>query len=128
MRYRHEYDKKLIGKNLRTARERRHLSVESVRGYLQLGSVQAIYKYEAGESFPPADTLLALMELYDIDRRDLICEQLTQCEGLQKYPDWDLFVDRGWTHRIQISIRQIGSLARERAQAISQYCDACLCK
>ena len=78
MRHRREYNKALIGKNLKRARERQGLTVEDVREYLCLGSVQAIYKYEAGLSYPTADTLLALMELYHIDRVDLLCRQLAQ--------------------------------------------------
>lgn len=50
MRHRREYNKALIGKNLKRARERQGLTVEDVREYLCLGSVQAIYKYEAGLS------------------------------------------------------------------------------
>lgn len=63
MRRRPEYDRKLIGRNLRRLREAKGLSVDEVRNYLCLGSVQAIYKYEEGKSYPPADNMLALMEL-----------------------------------------------------------------
>lgn len=74
MRRRPEYDMKLIGKNLRRLRKRKNLSVDEVREYLCLGSVQAVYKYENGKNLPPADTMFALMELYgasvyDITRR-----------------------------------------------------------
>ena len=44
MRYRPEYDKKLIGRNLRRCRQAKNLSVEQVREYLCIGSIQAIYK------------------------------------------------------------------------------------
>ena len=43
---RREYDMKQIGQNLRRLRISKKLSVEDVRKYLCLGSVQAIYKYE----------------------------------------------------------------------------------
>ena len=72
MRQRPEYDKKLIGSNLKHLRESKKISVEDVRKYLCLGSVQAVYKYEKGISYPPADTLLALMELYEADIEDII--------------------------------------------------------
>ena len=74
MEYRHEYDLKLIGKNLRRLRERKGLSVEYVREYLRLGSVQAVYKYERGLCFPRGDTLIALMELYEANISDLVLE------------------------------------------------------
>ena len=72
MRRRPEYDRKLIGRNLRRLREAKGLSVDEVRNYLCLGSVQAIYKYEEGKSYPPADNMLALMELYEAELRDVI--------------------------------------------------------
>lgn len=79
MRHRREYDVGLIGRNLKRLRMKKGLSVEDVREYLCLGSVQAIYKYEAGQNYPQTDALLALMELYEIDFRELLWEQITHC-------------------------------------------------
>ena len=72
-----EYDMKVIGRNLRRLREKKHLSVEQVREYLCLGSVQAVYKYESGAGYPQADTLLALMELYNAGVNEIVkdCEE-----------------------------------------------------
>ena len=72
-----EYDMKVIGRNLRRLREKKRLSVEQVREYLCLGSVQAVYKYEAGAGYPQADALLALMELYDAGGNEIVrdCEE-----------------------------------------------------
>lgn len=75
MKYRTEYDLKVIGRNLRRLREREHLTVEQVREYLCLGSVQAVYKYEAGVGYPQADTMLALMELYKAGVDEIVKEQ-----------------------------------------------------
>ena len=50
--HRPEYDMKIIGRNLKRLREGKNLSVDEVRKYLQLGSVQAIYKYENGTNYP----------------------------------------------------------------------------
>ena len=66
-----EYDMRVLGSNLRKYRERIGLSVEEVRAYLGLGSVQSVYQYENGIALPRADALLALMELYDITPIDL---------------------------------------------------------
>ena len=68
-----EYNMKLIGKNLRILREKSGLSVKEVMHYLDLGSVQAIYKYENGISYPPLDKLLAMMNLYEARRQDVVC-------------------------------------------------------
>lgn len=72
MKCRTEYDLKVIGRNLRRLRERKHLTVEQVREYLCLGSVQAVYKYEAGVGYPQADTMLALMELYGAGVKEIV--------------------------------------------------------
>lgn len=91
LKHRREYDLKFIGENLKRLRESKNLSVEDVREYLCLGSVQAVYKYEAGRNYPQADLMLALLELYDADYRDLICEQLIHCSVLRE-GDWMLFI------------------------------------
>lgn len=69
-----EYDLKVIGSNLRRLRMQNHMTVEQVREYLCMGSVQAIYKYEAGMGYPQADTMLALMELYNVGVNDIVKE------------------------------------------------------
>lgn len=84
MKHRREYDLKMIGRNLKRLREERHLSVEDVREYLCLGSVQAVYKYEAGRNYPQADVLMALLELYEADFRELIYVQISQCTCLKE--------------------------------------------
>ena len=71
MTLRPEYDMKIVGRNLRRLRLAKHLSVDDVREYLCLGSVQAIYKYEKGKCYPQADTMMALMELYGADLYDI---------------------------------------------------------
>lgn len=69
-----EYNPKVIGRNLKRLRLSKSLTVEDVRKYLRLGSVQAVYKYENGQSYPQADALLALMQLYGAEVADLIYE------------------------------------------------------
>lgn len=73
--HRPEYNLKVIGRNLKRLRLSKSLTVEDVRKYLRLGSVQAIYKYENGQSYPQADALLALMQLYGVGVADLVYEQ-----------------------------------------------------
>lgn len=74
LKYRPEYDLKVIGENLRRLRIEKSLSVDEVREYLRLGSVQAVYKYEKGKSYPQADTMFALMELYEANLNDITCK------------------------------------------------------
>lgn len=69
---RREYDFKVIGNNLKKLRIMNNMTVEDVREYMQLGTVQAIYKWERGDCLPQADSLLALMELYGVNRIDRI--------------------------------------------------------
>ena len=68
-----EYNMNLIGRNLRMLREKSGLSVKEVMHYLDLGSVQAIYKYENGISYPPLDKFLAMMNLYEAQWQDVVC-------------------------------------------------------
>ena len=70
--YRQEYSMKIIGRNLKRLRKQRGYSVNQIKEYLRLGSVQAVYKYEEGKSFPQADTLLALMELYQVGVKEIV--------------------------------------------------------
>ena len=72
MEKRREYDPEVVGQNLKRLREERGYTVEEIREYLCLGSVQAVYKYENGKSYPSADALLALMELYDVKVQDIV--------------------------------------------------------
>ena len=78
-----EYDMQVIGRNLRRLRKARHLPVEQVREYLCLGSVQAVYKYEAGQGLPQADTMFALMELYGAEVKDITkeCEEALEASS-----------------------------------------------
>lgn len=71
MKYRPEYDPEVIGANLKRLRQAKLLSVEDVKDYLRLGSVQAIYKYEKGKGYPQVDTMFALMELYEASLSDI---------------------------------------------------------
>ncbi len=102
MKQRPVYDNKLIGRNLRRCRKARNISVEQLREYLKIGSVQAIYKWEAGRGYPQTDTMFALMELYEIGLSELLREEVP-CFELR-------FTDRGRCGKMQtaLSIKQSG--------------------
>ena len=78
-----EYDMRVIGRNLRRFREKMNLSVEEIRQYLCLGTVQAVYKYEEGRSFPRADTMFALMELYGVGIDEIVQEYDEKMPGAE---------------------------------------------
>ena len=65
------YDAKIIGNNLKKCRLFYGYSVESIRDYLGLESVQSIYQYEKGVTLPRAEAMLALMELYGVSPAEL---------------------------------------------------------
>ena len=91
MQYRPEYDLQVIGNNLRRLRKAKKLSVEQVREYLRLGSTQAIYKYENGQSYPQADTMFALMELYDADMYEITGRTAEVCRSYEEDPERSSF-------------------------------------
>ncbi len=104
MKHRPEYDIKLIGRNLKRFRKAKKLSINEVREYLRLGSVQAIYKYESGSNYPPADAMFALMKLYEISLGDLLSDPEEAQETPENFtvPDMisiDMAVAR---HRIRV--------------------------
>lgn len=70
-----EYDFKVIGRNLKKLRLANDMTVEEVREYMQLGTVQSIYKWERGDGLPQADSLIALMQLYGVSNIEMITEE-----------------------------------------------------
>ena len=81
MKERPEYSLVASGKKMRKIRKARRLTVEDVRKYMKLGSVQAVYKWENGQCFPTADNLLALAQLYEVEPTELLVKKQSG-EGL----------------------------------------------
>lgn len=75
MTVRPEYDFKVIGRNLKKLRVASNLSIEEVREYMQLGTPQAVYKWERGDGLPQADSLLALLQLYNVSDFNTILKE-----------------------------------------------------
>ena len=66
----------------RVAQKRKELGLSQEALGEKLGvSRQSIYKWEEGRSFPQADNLFALMELYGMELKDLLCGQRQFCEA-----------------------------------------------
>ena len=82
MNVRPEYDFKVIGNNLKRLRLANGLTVEEVREYMQLGTVQSIYKWERGDGLPQADSLIALMQLYGATNIRMLTEESVELSSL----------------------------------------------
>ncbi len=52
-----------VGQRIRELRMQNHLSVEMLSYYMGFESVQAIYKWQRGESLPTVDNLYALSKV-----------------------------------------------------------------
>lgn len=66
------YDLVATGENLRALRRKHNLKADDVRVFMELESVQSIYKWEQGKCFPTADNLLALAHLYEVSPEQLL--------------------------------------------------------
>lgn len=110
MKYRPEYDKELIGKNLRRCRQAKNLSVEQVKEYLCIGSIQAIYKWEEGKSYPQTDTMFALMELYEIGLQDLLYKEQEAAQAtVENVYEIDIHLEE---HKFSVRKKKNGKLKR----------------
>lgn len=75
MKKRPEYSLSATGENLRRLRKEKQLSVNAVKEYMGLESVQAVYGWELGYYYPTADNLLALAELYDVNPLQMLVKK-----------------------------------------------------
>ena len=112
--YRREYSMKTVGRNLKRLRIQHGYSVNQIKEYLRLGSVQAVYKYEEGKSFPQADALLALMELYQVGVKEIVCDIDTIKSGI----DYSVTID---SHS-NVALETIGN--KRTAKFVREY--ACI--
>lgn len=61
----------LFGRKLRRIRRERGVSVRQIMEHLGLGSMQSVYRYEAGYSYPAADRLIQLADLLGVEPKTL---------------------------------------------------------
>ena len=64
---------KRTGERIKELRKANHLSVEDVSLYMGFESVQAVYKWQRGDSMPSVDNLYALSVLFDTPVDDILC-------------------------------------------------------
>lgn len=65
-------DLKATGKRIKELRLRNNLSVEDVSHYMGFESIQAVYKWQRGESLPSIDSLYALSKLFRISMDEIL--------------------------------------------------------
>ena len=112
MKYRPEYDKELIGKNLRRCRQAKGFSVEQVREYLRIGSIQAINKWEEGKSYPQTDTMFALMELYEIGIQELLYKETEEMQIDTCTEKYAMFTEREKDSRVKRLVQYLQRLRK----------------
>lgn len=123
MKYRPEYDKELIGKNLRRCRQAKGFSVEQVREYLCIGSIQAIYKWEEGKSYPQTDTMFALMELYEIGIQDLLYKETEKIPINACFEKYTMFAERekeGKIKRLMQYLQRLHKIVAYKNRAVRE--------
>ena len=98
-----EYDMKAMGQKMKYYRKLRMLTVEEVRAYMLLSSVQAIYKWESGMCFPSADNLMALAELYQVSPVDLMPKRIEK-EIKSETEGFRIIIECGKNHKVNYMV------------------------
>ena len=65
-------DAKATGARIKELRKAHHLKVEEVANFMGFESVQAVYKWQRGESLPTVDNLYALSKLFGTTVDDIL--------------------------------------------------------
>ena len=63
------------GERIRELRILNHLKVEDVSEFMGFESVQAVYKWQRGESLPTVDNLFALSRLFETSMENILIER-----------------------------------------------------
>ncbi len=66
-------DVKAVGARIKTLRKAHSLKVEDVAEFMGFESVQAVYKWQRGESLPTVDNLYALSRLFGTSVDAILC-------------------------------------------------------
>ena len=64
---------KKTGEKIKELRKENHLTVEEVSNYMGFESVQAVYKWQRGDSLPTVDNLYALSQLFKTPVGEILC-------------------------------------------------------
>lgn len=74
-------DAKATGARIRELRMAHHLRVEEVACFMGFESVQAVYKWQRGDSLPTVDNLYALSRLFGTSVDDILRGNREKDEG-----------------------------------------------
>lgn len=74
-------DAKATGARIKELRKAHHLKVEDVACFMGFESVQAVYKWQRGDSLPTVDNLYALSRLFDTTVDDILKGKREKDEG-----------------------------------------------
>ncbi len=67
-------DLKATGSRIKELRKERHLTVSEVAEFMGFESLQAVYKWQRGDSLPTVDNLYALCQLFGTTTEDILRE------------------------------------------------------
>jgi len=95
-------DKDKTGSRIRMYMNMRRLTVEDVREYLHLGTVQSVYHWMSGISLPSIDNLYALSVLLDVPVDQLLCGN---------YDHWNRMIDNAAEKRIMRYMEAMKNMA-----------------
>ncbi len=70
-----------IGARIKHLREAHHLSVAALAEILRLESVQAVYKWQRGESVPSVENLLVLKAIFHTDVDEILTGEKEEDES-----------------------------------------------
>lgn len=65
-------DPRATGARIKELRKQKHLKVEDISRFMGFESVQAVYKWQRGESLPTVDNLYALSRLFETPVDDIL--------------------------------------------------------
>ncbi len=65
-------DLKATGERIKQLRKLNHITVEEIRDFMGFESVQAVYKWQRGDSLPSVDNLYALSRLFETPVDDIL--------------------------------------------------------
>ena len=82
-------DAKATGARIKELRKAHHLKVEEVAYFMGFESVQAVYKWQRGDSLPTVDNLYALSRLFDTTVDDILRGDREKGES----PSFPVYID-----------------------------------
>lgn len=72
---------KATGARIKELRKAHHLKVEDVANFMGFESVQAVYKWQRGDSMPTVDNLYALSRLFGTSVDDILRGNMEKDDG-----------------------------------------------